>query len=143
MVLVLGIFHISKAWIDRKWLSRFTFLLCGRTNFSGYVPQIPVIHDVEDACKLCTVGVVIVDVIVDRNEPYTHSAKVYFSIESRFNIITPNTAHVLDQHRLDNAGFNVCQQLLPAGTIKVSATVTIICIVTAIGEAIIPGVCFQ
>ena len=129
MILIVGIFGVAEARINRKWLAGFSFLLGSRTNFPGYVPQIPVIHDVEDACKLGTIRVVIVDIVVDGNKPHTHPSEVHFCIKARLYIVATNTAHVLDQHRLDNASFNVCQQLLPARTVKVATAVTIIRIV--------------
>ena len=85
----------------------------------------------------------IVNVVVDGDEPHSHPGEVHFCIEVCFNVVTTNTAHVLDQHRLDNASLNVCQQLLPARTVKVAAAVTVIRIVPTVGEAIVPGVYFQ
>ena len=124
-------------------LAGFALLLGSRPDFPGHIPQVPVVHDVEDACKLGAVGVVIVDIVIDGDETHTHPTKVYFSIKPRFNIVTTDSAHVLDQHRLDNASFNVCQQLLPTRTVKVAAAVTIISIVTTIGEAPFLSVCLQ
>ena len=71
------------------------------------------------------------------------STIVYFSIESRFNIITTDAAHVLDQHRFDNASLDVCKQLLPTWAVEVAAAVTVVSIMAAVGEAIVPSVCFQ
>ena len=46
-------------------------------------------------------------------------------------------------NNIDNASFDIRKQLLPAGTIKVAATVSIICVVPAIGEALFLSICLQ
>ena len=101
-------------------------------------PRRKVVHNVEDTCKLGTVRGVIVDVVIDRNEPYTHPAKVYFRVKPCLNIVATDSAHVLDQHRLDNTSLNVRKQLLPTRTVKVATAVTIISIVLTVGKSLFP-----
>ena len=115
----------------------------GLPDSPGHNPQVPVVHDVKDACKLGAVGVGIVDIVIDGDETHTHPTKVHFRVKPCLNIVATDTAHVLAQHGLDNASFNVCQQLLPPRTVEVAAAVAIVSIVPTVGEAIIPGVCFQ
>ena len=66
MILVIWIFDVAKAWMCGQGLAGFSLLLGSRPDFPGHIPQVPVVHDVEDACKLGAVGVAIVNVIVDR-----------------------------------------------------------------------------
>ena len=143
VILVIWIFDVAKAGMCGQGFAGFSFLLGSRPDFPGHIPQVPVVHDVQDACKLGAVGVVIVDIVIDGDETHTHPTKVYFRVKPCLNIVATDSAHILDQHRFDNASFNVCQQLLPAGTVKVSAAVAVIRIVPTVGKAIIPGVCFQ
>ena len=63
-------------------------------------------------------------------------------LDGESNSVT-NQKNLLEVYARDNASLNVCQQLLPARTVKVAAAVTVIRIVPTVGEAIVPGVCLQ
>ena len=140
MVLVCRIFHIAKAGMPCQRLSRISLELRSGAHLPRLIFQIPLVHDVQDSGILGAVGVGIVDAVVYGDEPNTHPGEIDFCVKAGFDVIASDAAHILHNHRFHNPVFNIRNQLLPAGTVKISAAVAVVRVVTAAGEALFPCV---
>ena len=64
-------------------------------------------------------------------------------VKADFQIVSSESAHVLDDHGADQTGINIGQHLHEARSVEVSAGVAIIGIVPDVREAVLPCVVFQ
>ena len=69
--------------------------------------------------------------------------EVYLRVVSRFQIVAPNTAHIFGNDSADLTCFHISYKPFPSRTIKVAAAITIICVVAAVGEAMLLGIILQ
>ena len=67
----------------------------------------------------------------------------HLRVKSGLQIISADSAHVLDDHMSHFPGFNICLQPLPCRTIKVAAGITVIGIVDNITVALLLSVAFE
>ena len=64
-------------------------------------------------------------------------------IEARFHIIAPHATEILGDDDANLASIDVRYELLPAGTLEVAAAEAVVCVVTAIGEAVLASIAFK
>ena len=64
-------------------------------------------------------------------------------VEACFKVIAPNAAHIFCLNHPDFPGLYICNQVLPSGTVKVSAAPSIIRIMFAVGETMFISVVLQ
>ena len=69
--------------------------------------------------------------------------EVYLRVVSCFQIVPPNAAHIFGNDSTNLARFHISYESFSSGTFKVSAAITIICVVAAVGEAMLLGIVFQ
>ena len=67
----------------------------------------------------------------------------YLRVKAGLQIISADSAHVLYDHMDNLTCFNICLQLLPCGTVKISAAPTVIGIVLNIRVASLLGIAFE
>ena len=69
--------------------------------------------------------------------------EVYLRVVSCFQIVPPNAAHIFGNDSTNLARFHISYESFSSGTFKVSAAITIICVVAAVGEAMLLGIILQ
>ena len=94
------------------------------------------IHDVDERGEIIVVRICTVNVAVDCYKPDPLLGEEHFSVETYFQIISPQTAHVLHDQGADPVFFNICQQRLKPRALKVCYGVTVIRIMTNIAVTI-------
>ena len=119
------LFGMRTQRFGNQWIATWAFKLSDETAKSE---------------KYDTVGVGIVDTVIDSDEPNAHFGEIDFCVKAGFDVIASDAAQILYNHRFHNPVFNIRNQLLPAGTVKVAAAVAVIRVVTAADEALFPGV---
>ena len=84
-----------------------------------------------------------VHIVIDGNKPHTIAGEYQFSIESGLQIISTNSAHVLYQNMSHLSSFNIGDQPLPCGTLKISSAPTVIGIVDTVRVTSLLSVAFE
>ena len=64
-------------------------------------------------------------------------------IKACLEVVTPDTAHVLNDHGSDLARFNVGNQALPIGSFKIAAAPTVVGVVGAVCKTVLCRVAFE
>lgn len=142
-VFVFRVLPVAKTRMTRQRLSRLSPELRSRAHLPRLIFQVPLVHDIQDSGILATVGIGVVDAVVYGNEPHTHLFKIDFRVKAGFNVIAPDAAHILDDHRFDHSALDVRDQLLPARAFKIAAAVAVVRVVAAAGEPLFLCIAFK
>ena len=113
------------------------------TDLPASILGIPLVDHIQERGKLILCRVVAVHIAVDSDESDTFLRKVDLSVKADFQIVSSESAHVLDDHGADQTGINIGQHLHEARSVEVSAGVAIIGIVPDVRETMLPRVVFQ
>ena len=102
-----------------------------------------VLHDIEKRSKLIAVLIVAVHAVGDSDKVNIVLPEHDLSIESGLQIISTNSAHVLYQNMSHLSSFNIGDQPLPCGTLKISSAPTVIGIVDTVRVTSLLSVAFE
>ena len=78
-----------------------------------------VVDDIEKRGKIAVLLVCTVNTIVDSNKPHTFLHKQDFRIKTDFQIITPQTGHILDYQHRYFAVLYLLNEFVPTWTVEV------------------------
>ena len=137
MVFLLRVLSVTVDAVVVGRQARVALLPVGGDHLAGLVAKIPLVHHVEDGDELAAFRVDVVYAVCDGNEPDVAFAEHNLRVEACFQIVSAHTAHILGDDCANLPGFDVRNELLPAGTFKVSAAIAIIRIVSAVGKAML------
>ena len=102
-----------------------------------------VLHDVQERHKFARFGMIVIHAVGDGDKSDIVLAEHHFRIKSCFKIVAPDSAHILRQNHADLSGFHVGNQAFPAGALEVAAAPSVVCIVLAVGEAMLVSIILQ
>ena len=140
MILVFGIFLVS---IDRVAAGRQSgpsFRLKSGFDFAGLIPQIPLVHDIQEGRELIGVAVVTVNAVGDGNKMNPMLPEEHLGVKARLQIVAPDAGHILDDHRANQSGFNISNQPLPVGAVEIAAAPSVVGIMDDIAVAVLLGI---
>ena len=143
MVLVLRVFLVTVDGIASGVKSRLPLCLNGGLDLAGLIPQVPLVHNVQEGRKLVGTGVLAVHIVGDSNKMNPILPEIHLGIKAGLQVVAPDAGHILDQHRAHQAGFNISDQTFPVGAVKVTAAPTVIRIMDDIGIAVLCGIGFE
>lgn len=86
---------------------------------------------------------IVVHAVSNGNKANIVLAEHNLRVEACFKVIAPNAAHIFCQNHPDFPGLYICNQVLPSGTVKVSAAPSIIRIMFAVCETMFISVVLQ
>ena len=107
------------------------------------VPQIPLVHDVEEGGELAALPIRAVHAVGDGDEPDPVLGKEHLRVEAGLQIVPAHPAHVLHQHRRHLPIFDVRHQPLPIRALEVAAGVAVVGVVGAVRETMLRGIVLQ
>ena len=106
--------------------ARFAFGLHHSANFFTCVFCVPLVDDIEKRDKIAVLLVCAVYAIVDSDKPHTFLHKQDFRIKADFQIIAPQTGHILDYQRRYFAVLYLFNEFAPARTIEVRTRIPVV-----------------
>ena len=142
-VLVTRLFLVAIDGTVGSGLTRFAFYTDGSALFAAQITKIPLVHDIEERCKLIAVLVIAVHAVGNRNKVNSMLTEEYLRVKTGLQIISADSAHVLYDHMGNFAGFNICFQLLPCRAIEIAAAPTVIGVMLDIRVTFLLGIAFE
>ena len=148
---VLG-YLVRKKWIQaekdftRKGgdkLERIALLAVAGTHLSRLVAQIHFVQHIHKWRKLAADGIGSIHAIADGDKADALLPEIDFRVEACLHIIASYAAEVFGDDGTDFACVDVRNELFPAGALEVAATEAVVCVVTAIGEAMLVSIAFK
>ena len=85
-----------------------------------------VLDDIEKRSKIAVLLVCAVYAVIDSNKPHAFLHKQDFRIKADFQIITPQTGHILDYQRRYFSVFYLLNEFAPTRTIEVRTRIPVV-----------------
>ena len=143
VILILRVLFVAIDGMGGSVFPRGALDFVGGRYLPGLIPQIPLVHNVQERGKLIAVLILAVHAVGDGNKMNPMLTKEYLGVEARLQIVPACPAHVLHNHPADLSGFNVGNHALPIGTLKVAAGPAIVRIVGDVGVAVLGCIVFE
>ena len=143
VVLVRRVFPIAVNRVVRRGLARLAPRLIRGGLLPAAITQIPLIHDVEERGELAAVLVAAVHAVANGDEAHAFLPEQNLRIEAGLEIVAPDAAHVLRQHRAHLPGLDVRNQPLPVRALERAARIPVVGIVDTICKAMLCRIVLQ
>ena len=123
---IVGIFHVAVGRVGGQILTGFAFLLHNCFDLFTAVLDIELIDDIQERSKIVVLLIGAVHAAVHGDETDIVFGKKHFRVETDFQIVSADTAHILGD---DDTNLIVLDQLnhsFPIGSVEVGTGITIV-----------------
>ena len=134
VVFLLRVFFVAVNHLVRDWNARLGSSLISRPLLSADVPQIKLVHNIEEWDIFAGCLIKTVDPISDGDETDFMLPEKYINIKSGLQVIAPHTAHILHNHRADLVRLNIRDHLFPCRALKSTSRPTVIRIMDTVSK---------
>ena len=134
---IVRVFEIAIRRIGTQRLAGFTLRLEHRSDFLTGVLGIPFVDDVEKRSKIAVLLIGAVYAVVDGNEPDIGTGQHHLGVVAYLEVVSSQSAHVLDNDRADLALVHQCHKALPIRSFEVRPTESIVNEKRGVPEAIV------
>ena len=126
MVFVFRVFLVAIDGAVGGRLAGFSLDADGGFLLTAQIAQIPLVHDVEEGRKFIAVLVITVHAVGDGNKVNAVLPEEHLRVKAGLQIVTPRSAHILDNHMGDLAHLNICNELLPCRPLKIASAPSVV-----------------
>lgn len=117
--------------------------LVGLLLLAAGVPEVPLVHDVEEGGELTALLVRAVHAVGDGDEADPMLPEKNFGIKAGLQIVPAHPAHVLDEDGLHLPRFDVRHQPLPVRALEIAAGIAVVGVMGPVQEAMLLGIVLQ
>ena len=121
VVFIVRVFLITINGMGGSVFTGVSLDLIGGRYLPGLIPEVPLVHDIQERGELTAVLILAVHAIGNGNKMNPMLPEEYLGIKAGLQIVTSCTAHILYDHTADLTGFNVSNHALPIRSLKIAA----------------------
>lgn len=123
---IVGVFHVAVGRVGGKILTGFAFLLHNSFDLFTAVLDIELVDDIQERSKIVVLLIGAVHAAVHGDETDIVFGEKHFRVETDFQIVSANTAHVLGDDDTDLIVLNQLNHSFPIWSVEVGTGVTIV-----------------
>ena len=123
---IVGVFHVAIGRVGSQILTGFTFLFHNRLNLFTAVLDIELVDDIQERRKIVVLLIGTVHTAVHSDEADIVFREKHFRVETDFQIVSADTAHILGDDDTNLIVLNQLNHSFPIGSVEVSPGVAIV-----------------
>ena len=123
---IVGIFHVAVGRVGGQILTGFAFLLHNRFDLFTAVLDIELVDDIQERSKVVVLLIGAVHTAVHGDETDIVFGEKHFCVETDFQIVSADTAHILGDDNTDLIVLDRLNHSFPIGSVEVGTGVTIV-----------------
>ena len=140
---IVGVFHVAVGWVGGQILTGFTFLLHNRFDLFTAVLDIELVDDIQERSKIVVLLIGAVHTAIHGDETDIVFGEKHFRVETDFQIVSTDTAHVLGDDNTDLIVLDQLNHSFPIGSVEIGPAVPVVHEIKRVGESVVIGVLLE